>query len=52
MHVAYGHLELDASAILQGVPGVIDQLVIERLLQTVILGDQAPAAPLRGTCGL
>src|SRR5258708_33783248 len=46
MNIADGHLELNGRALLNGVARVIDQLVIQRLIQTVILRDQAAASDL------
>lgn len=44
VNIADRQLEVDRNLVLDGVLGVIDQLVIERLLQTVILTDRAEAS--------
>ena len=43
VHVADGQAELDRGAPLQRFPRVIDQLVVQRLLQAVVLGDGTAA---------
>ena len=52
MHVADRQLELDRRPVLERLARVVDQLVVERLVQAVILRLDAAPATRPGTGGL
>ena len=51
MNIADGQLDLDGRLVIDGIAGVVDQLVVERLVEPVVLRNDAPACHARGQRG-